>query len=83
MLFLIIILHQTTTKECLLYHWHRCFLSSFYIKPQLSVITFVMQISCFLSSFYIKPQHMTVVFQSGMRCFLSSFYIKPQPTRAA
>ena len=55
-LYLIEILHQTTTcgkcDECL----RRCILSKFYIKPQLEKGSAHVTYSCILSKFYIKPQ---------------------------
>ena len=55
-LYLIEILHQTTTS-C--EHSARpmcCILSKFYIKPQPKLTAGVERISCILSKFYIKPQ---------------------------
>ena len=55
-MYLIEILHQTTTcgkcEDCL----RRCILSKFYIKPQLARIRSYSAIRCILSKFYIKPQ---------------------------
>ena len=55
-LYLIEILHQTTTcgkcDECL----RRCILSKFYIKPQRWPRRAVRESRCILSKFYIKPQ---------------------------
>ncbi len=55
-LYLIEILHQTTT-----YGWQKqpisgCILSKFYIKPQLSCGRYYLSRRCILSKFYIKPQ---------------------------
>ena len=56
MLYLIEILHQTTTcgkcEDCL----RRCILSKFYIKPQHEEREQLWLQSCILSKFYIKPQ---------------------------
>ena len=55
-LYLIEILHQTTTSP---WTWARllcCILSKFYIKPQLFVQWFLCHSCCILSKFYIKPQ---------------------------
>ena len=55
-LFLISILHQTTTLS---YHPIRqdsCFLFPFYIKPQLADFFLRFREGCFLFPFYIKPQ---------------------------
>ena len=57
-LYLIEILHQTTTllwASCL---YVRCILSKFYIKPQPRPGTKQNGSSCILSKFYIKPQHL-------------------------
>ena len=55
-LYLIEILHQTTTKpsrfRCLL----SCILSKFYIKPQRLQVLDPSILCCILSKFYIKPQ---------------------------
>ena len=55
-LYLIEILHQTTT--CSLRTWLNrcCILSKFYIKPQLHGGQSAIDSSCILSKFYIKPQ---------------------------
>ena len=80
-LYLIEILHQTTTKrdqasECL-----SCILSKFYIKPQRDVQQAWWLLCCILSKFYIKPQRLVVESNSQACCILSKFYIKPQLTR--
>ena len=55
-LYLIEILHQTTTQT-LPVIWHiGCILSKFYIKPQLCRTQTDSPNSCILSKFYIKPQ---------------------------
>ena len=77
-LYLIEILHQTTTKanvgdtpEC-------CILSKFYIKPQPEEEPANDYLSCILSKFYIKPQQKQMMRFSASCCILSKFYIKPQ-----
>ena len=57
-LFLISILHQTTTLESSLPPATlRCFLFQFYIKPQRQVASIcILKDRCFLFQFYIKPQ---------------------------
>ena len=55
-LYLIEILHQTTTSSCVSLFILCCILSKFYIKPQLRVRTLRRNRSCILSKFYIKPQ---------------------------
>ena len=77
-LYLIEILHQTTTKanvgdtpEC-------CILSKFYIKPQPEEEPANDYLSCILSKFYIKPQLLGESYSFTAGCILSKFYIKPQ-----
>ena len=55
-LFLISILHQTTTEQADVHISPRCFLFQFYIKPQLRFIHLSLSGCCFLFQFYIKPQ---------------------------
>ena len=58
-LYLIEILHQTTTFLALSVNFLGCILSKFYIKPQLECEVKPWSSSCILSKFYIKPQHIT------------------------
>ena len=80
LLYLIEILHQTTTLELIIILRFCCILSKFYIKPQLISIPRYRYQCCILSKFYIKPQLPvgTLFFRLG--CILSKFYIKPQLT---
>ena len=55
-LYLIEILHQTTTEVVLKTGSVSCILSKFYIKPQLTFPSFLRKHCCILSKFYIKPQ---------------------------
>ena len=55
-LYLIEILHQTTTRFVSSIFLFRCILSKFYIKPQLRVLWKIIVNGCILSKFYIKPQ---------------------------
>ena len=55
-LLLISFLHQTTTAGWRSLRPSYCFLSHFYIKPQLSQFPYPFTDDCFLSHFYIKPQ---------------------------
>ena len=55
-LYLIEILHQTTTKSVSSIFSFRCILLKFYIKPQLTRRTVLRMTSCILLKFYIKPQ---------------------------
>ena len=77
-LYLIEILHQTTTPQFLVFLRFCCILSKFYIKPQLQQKQMALQQSCILSKFYIKPQHAAKNNMNLWRCILSKFYIKPQ-----
>ena len=77
-LYLIEILHQTTTPCAKWGCTRRCILSKFYIKPQLPVTTLVVALSCILSKFYIKPQLYDGRYDKDFCCILSKFYIKPQ-----
>ena len=78
MLYLIEILHQTTTR-----------LRQYSTKQQLYLIEILHQTTtrpkllqllagCILSKFYIKPQHLTLIGKNNLSCILSKFYIKPQ-----
>ena len=58
MLYLIEILHQTTTAALKPHHTKSCILSKFYIKPQHFCRWFFEQFCCILSKFYIKPQQL-------------------------
>ena len=55
-LYLIEILHQTTTRTSYSCTILGCILSKFYIKPQQEASTFFFVLGCILSKFYIKPQ---------------------------
>ena len=55
-LYLIEILHQTTTFRLAALPVARCILSKFYIKPQLGQRRYSFGLRCILSKFYIKPQ---------------------------
>ena len=78
MLYLIEILHQTTTQSPVAHGSVCCILSKFYIKPQHSGPSTTTLPSCILSKFYIKPQHLDILQFWRDRCILSKFYIKPQ-----
>ena len=62
-LYLIEILHQTTTLALISSFSTSCILSKFYIKPQLKVATLKAGRGCILSKFYIKPQLFDVVYR--------------------
>ena len=81
LLLYILILHQTTTMIMRSCFTSSCFISWFYIKPQLRTVHFWAVQCCFISWFYIKPQHSTCCCAKKICCFISWFYIKPQPMR--
>ena len=56
LLYLIEILHQTTTHPLPFWVPLGCILSKFYIKPQQDELTQDYNECCILSKFYIKPQ---------------------------
>ena len=77
-LYLIEILHQTTTSLTTCPRRIGCILSKFYIKPQHRGRHHEVVGSCILSKFYIKPQLAGRLPRGSLRCILSKFYIKPQ-----
>ena len=77
-LYLIEILHQTTTAPPEKRNFISCILSKFYIKPQLNNPSTFEYARCILSKFYIKPQLSGRISLSTCGCILSKFYIKPQ-----
>ena len=77
-LYLIEILHQTTTRGRKYGFCRCCILSKFYIKPQLLRVRGAATTSCILSKFYIKPQQFSRQVVQDHGCILSKFYIKPQ-----
>ena len=78
MLYLIEILHQTTTSSRARTLLLCCILSKFYIKPQPSLLPHQPHRRCILSKFYIKPQLLVYQYVKDPSCILSKFYIKPQ-----
>ena len=81
-LYLIEILHQTTTHCKCIQFTLCCILSKFYIKPQHYENAYNDPSSCILSKFYIKPQQANPELVAAYRCILSKFYIKPQRRNA-
>ena len=77
-LYLIEILHQTTTHCKCIQFTLCCILSKFYIKPQHEPLASHIPRCCILSKFYIKPQLRVPTTENVIRCILSKFYIKPQ-----
>ena len=82
-LYLIEILHQTTTHCKCIQFTLCCILSKFYIKPQHEPLASHIPRCCILSKFYIKPQHWRLTGYAHNCCILSKFYIKPQQFREA
>ena len=77
-LYLIEILHQTTTVYNYYLNQQSCILSKFYIKPQPLCVSSTTRRCCILSKFYIKPQLPAHLLKYTRCCILSKFYIKPQ-----
>ena len=77
-LYLIEILHQTTTATFFICFSVSCILSKFYIKPQPPFAMSFNITCCILSKFYIKPQQGFFSPVNIKSCILSKFYIKPQ-----
>ena len=77
-LYLIEILHQTTTSVRIFVVRSSCILLKFYIKPQRSSAWMTRRTCCILLKFYIKPQLMVLLASKAARCILLKFYIKPQ-----
>ena len=82
-LYLIEILHQTTTARPPPPRSLCCILSKFYIKPQPHSSHLPHGTSCILSKFYIKPQPCESLTLGKVGCILSKFYIKPQQNRSS
>ena len=77
-LYLIEILHQTTTHCKCIQFTLCCILSKFYIKPQHLRHRPNNENGCILSKFFIKPQQLLRTNYEPTGCILSKFYIKPQ-----
>ena len=77
-LYLIEILHQTTTITIRFTTSCSCILLKFYIKPQLWEGQNKNKKGCILLKFYIKPQRMLDLMKGAKSCILLKFYIKPQ-----
>ena len=77
-LYLIEILHQTTTLFCQFLLNDSCILLKFYIKPQHQPALALCLHGCILLKFYIKPQLDYRAAISKVSCILLKFYIKPQ-----
>ena len=83
LLYLIEILHQTTTFDFRPRFSPGCILSKFYIKPQPPGNRLGASFGCILSKFYIKPQQCAPSVEISASCILSKFYIKPQPLHSS
>ena len=77
-LYLIEILHQTTTVGTREMPFCSCILLKFYIKPQPKRRTAILRLRCILLKFYIKPQLQDGRIGDVIGCILLKFYIKPQ-----
>ena len=77
-LYLIEILHQTTTGQLSRFQSTGCILLKFYIKPQLRPRHPCGAGRCILLKFYIKPQQQAIFITITICCILLKFYIKPQ-----
>ena len=83
MLFLIPILHQTTTTQAQANPIVGCSSFQFYIKPQRPARSLPERSRCSSFQFYIKPQRRTIRSASSPCCSSFQFYIKPQlPSRS-
>ena len=77
-LYLIEILHQTTTRILFIRIGCRLYLIEILHQTTTSPWTWARLLCCILSKFYIKPQLSRIHSYSAIRCILSKFYIKPQ-----
>ena len=77
-LYLIEILHQTTTFSKLRAAAPRLYLIEILHQTTTPAFALMALCSCILSKFYIKPQLDILHFHADSRCILSKFYIKPQ-----
>ena len=78
MLYLIEILHQTTTMFAVIRWLFRLYLIEILHQTTTRVVLSRSTIGCILSKFYIKPQQSKWCVFLLPRCILSKFYIKPQ-----
>ena len=78
-LFLISILHQTTTIARVRISMKSLFLISILHQTTTKWAASLFSDGCFLFQFYIKPQHIPEANGFTLCCFLFQFYIKPQP----
>ena len=77
-LYLIEILHQTTTLGYSPILERSLYLIEILHQTTTAIDPLASFLCCILSKFYIKPQHATMSGGSASSCILSKFYIKPQ-----
>ena len=77
-LYLIEILHQTTTVIFLVICLVLLYLIEILHQTTTKVQRIYKTLCCILSKFYIKPQHFDFSKRINYSCILSKFYIKPQ-----
>ena len=77
-LYLLKILHQTTTGFLATSSGISCIYLKFYIKPQHPDNCERPPYSCIYLKFYIKPQQYKVPYAQVTGCIYLKFYIKPQ-----
>ena len=77
-LYLIEILHQTTTVYNYYINQQMLYLIEILHQTTTILDSFRFCYSCILSKFYIKPQRKEVLSLLTIGCILSKFYIKPQ-----
>ena len=77
-LYLIEILHQTTTRASVLVRKQPLYLIEILHQTTTADGSIIPVPCCILSKFYIKPQHKTKKAVTVDGCILSKFYIKPQ-----
>ncbi len=85
MLYLIEILHQTTTLACVLVRKQPLYLIEILHQTTTCIRCGLILLSCILLKFYIKPQQSPLTIWTPGGCILLKFYIKPQhnPIRPA
>ena len=81
LLYLIEILHQTTTGGDQDFASGLLYLIEILHQTTTCMKCLVCKLCCILSKFYIKPQHCVQRPFRSPCCILSKFYIKPQPSR--
>ena len=80
-LYLIEILHQTTTSFKHAFFQELLYLIEILHQTTTPVPIILRCLCCILSKFYIKPQQLNWEKEVPVRCILSKFYIKPQLQR--